>query len=45
MLTVKQPVPGDRFAHPVGRDVVRQLLLLTARSDKLMKNPVIGALN
>jgi oligo-1,6-glucosidase len=34
----------DVYAHPIGWDIIRQILLLTGRSDDILNNPLIGAL-
>jgi oligo-1,6-glucosidase len=34
----------DVYAHPIGRDIIRQILLLTGRGDDILNNPLIGAL-
>ena len=34
----------DVYAHPVGRDILRKILLQMGRSDALVKNPVIGSI-
>jgi oligo-1,6-glucosidase len=32
------------YAHPVGRDIIRKVLLMAGRSDRLVRNPLIGGI-
>ena len=34
----------DIYAHPVGRDVLRKVLLQLGRSDTIIRNPLVGSL-
>jgi hypothetical protein len=34
----------DVYAHPVGRDILRKILLQMGHSDKIIKNPVVGSI-
>ena len=41
MLTKNSRVK-ELYAHPVGRDIIRKVLLLLGKSDRLVRNPIIG---
>ena len=41
MLTLNSRI-GDVTAHPIGKDLLKKILLMAGRSDRLLKNPVIG---
>ncbi|MFB0920720.1 MAG: alpha-glucosidase, partial [Oscillospiraceae bacterium] len=41
MLTANSRV-RQLYAHPVGRDIIRKVLLLMGKSDRLVRNPIIG---
>ena len=34
----------DVYAHPIGKDVIRKVLLVSGRSEKLVQNPLVGSL-
>lgn len=41
MLTINNRI-RDIYAHPVGRDIIKKILLQMGRSDSIVKNPLIG---
>jgi oligo-1,6-glucosidase len=43
MLTINNRVK-DVYANPVGRDIIRKILLQMGRSDIIVRNPVVGNL-
>jgi oligo-1,6-glucosidase len=43
MLTQNSRI-RDVYAHPVGHDILRKVLLMTGRSDRILKNPLVGGL-
>lgn len=43
MLTMSNRIK-DIYANPVGKDIIRKLLLQTGHSDIIIKNPVVGNL-
>ena len=43
MLTENSRI-REVYAHPVGHDILRKVLLLTGRSDRILENPLVGSL-
>lgn len=43
MLTKNSRV-RELYAHPVGRDIIRKALLLLGKSDRLVRNPIVGSI-
>jgi oligo-1,6-glucosidase len=41
MLTKNSRI-GDVYAHPIGKDLLKKILLMAGRSDRLLKNPLLG---
>ncbi|MEA4895886.1 MAG: alpha-glucosidase [Oscillospiraceae bacterium] len=43
MITKNSSVK-DLYSHPVGKDIIRKILLLLGKGDKLLRNPLIGGI-
>ena len=43
MLTINSRIK-DVYVHPVGRDVLRKVLLQMGKSDKILTNPIVGSI-
>ena len=43
MLTINDRV-RDVYAHPVGRDIIRKILLQTGHGDWIVNNPIVGGI-
>lgn len=43
MLTLNSRVK-DVYKHPIGRDIIRKILLQMGRSDRLADNPIVGSI-
>ena len=42
MLTKNSRI-RELYAHPVGRDIIKKILLMMGKSDRLIRNPIVGA--
>ena len=43
MLTINSRI-SDLYASPVGRDIIRKVLMMAGKSDKLVRNPIVGGI-